>query len=122
MTHRSKIGVVVLLSATMVGWAQGARADHFTGSCGSELNAVEAAIESAVFLGNKATTEESNLLAKLEAAHAKILLGKFSDAVDKLQDISDRATALADAPKPKLEDATGINGAVVDAIACVGAL
>jgi hypothetical protein len=122
MTNRSKMAVVVLLSAAMVGSAQVARADHFTGSCGSELNAVEAAIESGVFLGNKATTDESNLLAKLEAADAKIFLGKFSDAVDKLQDISDRATALADAPKPKLEDATGINGAVVDAIACVGAL
>ena len=122
MTDRSKMGVVVLLGAVMVGWAQVARADHFSGSCGSELNAVEAAIESGVFLGNKATTGESNLLAKLEAANAKILLGKFSDAVDKLQDISDRATALADAPKPKLEDATGINGAVGDAIACVGAL
>lgn len=122
MTNRSRVAVVALMSAAMSGWAPVARADHFTGSCGSELNAVEAAIEGSVFLGSKATTEESNLLAKLEAANAKILLGKFSDAVDKLQEISDRATALADAPKPKLEDATGINEAVVDAIACVGAL
>lgn len=39
-----------------------------------------------------------------------------------LQDISDKATALATAPKPKLEDASGINGAVVTAIGCVGGL
>lgn len=49
-------------------------------------------------------------------------MGKFSDAVDKLQDISDKATALAGAARPKLEDASGINSAVVDAIRCVAAL
>ena len=48
--------------------------------------------------------------------------GKFSDAVDKLDDISMKATELVNAPKPKLVDASGINTAVVSAIACVGAL
>lgn len=60
--------------------------------------------------------------AKLEAAAARVGLSKFSDAVDKLQNISDTATALANAPKAKLEDATQINGAVVTAIGCIGAL
>ena len=49
-------------------------------------------------------------------------MNKFDDAVDKLQNISDTATALADAPKQKLEDASGINWAVVTAIGCVGGL
>lgn len=74
------------------------------------------------FLGKNAATDQSNLLAKLEAAAAKVRLSKFSDAVDKLQNISDTATALAGAQKPKLEDASQINGAVVIAISCIGAL
>ena len=51
------------------------------------------------------------------SAAAKVRLSKFSDAVDKLQDISDTATAFANAPKPKLENAGAINGAVVTATA-----
>jgi len=53
----------------------------------------------------------------------KVSLGKYSDAVDKLEDISDKATQLAIAtPKSKLDDATAINIAVTDAIGCVAAL
>lgn len=122
MANNPKVAAVVLLSAAMSGWAGFAGADHFSGACESQLNALEAAIENAVFLGNNASSDRSNLLAKLEAAAAKLEMGKFSDAVDKLQDISDKATALAAAAKPKLEDAGGINSAVVDAISCVGAL
>ena len=109
-----------LLFAAVGGWTGAASADHFTGTCGSELNALETAIQSGVFLGKNAATDRSNLLAKLEAAAAKIRLTKYDDAVDKLQNISDTATVLAGAPKPKLGDASGINGAVVSAIACVG--
>src|SRR5690606_30236564 len=108
--------------AMLAAWTETASAYPFGGSCGSELSAVGAAIQSAEFLGRKAATDQTNLMAKLEAAAAKVQLTKYSDAVDKLQDISDTATALADAPKPKLEDATGINTAVIEAIACVGAL
>lgn len=92
------------------------------GDCAYELAAVSDAINAAEFLGKKADTDRSNLLAKLQAAEGKVALDKFSDAIDKLVDISDTATALADAPKPKLGDATGINMAVTGAIACVGSL
>ncbi len=122
MTNRKRMAIVVLLLSVIGAWAGVAKADHFTGACAAELNAVEAAIQTGTFVGNKAATDQSNLLAKLEAAAAKVRIGKFSDAVDKLQNISDTATALAGAPKPKLEDASQINGAVVSAIACVGAL
>ena len=86
------------------------------------MNAVQAAIDGGVFLGKNASSNQSNLGAKLEAAAAKIELNKYDDAVDKLLSISATATALADAPKPKLEDATFINGAVETAIGCVGGL
>lgn len=108
------IGVIVLLASS-----NSAAASHFTGSCSIELNVLEEAIEDSVFLGRNAGTSESNLLAKLAAAAAKLALGKLDGAVDKLSDISEKATALATANKPKLEDATAINQAVVDAIACV---
>ena len=98
------------------------QASHYTGSCSLELNAVETSINSAVFLGRNATTDKSNLLAKLDAANAKISQAKYGDAIDKLVDISDAATALAGAAKPKLDDATGINTAVGAAVSCVGLL
>ena len=122
MTNVKKGFAAMLLIATVGGWTGAASAEHFTGPCASELNAVETAIESGVFLGKKAATDQSNLLAKLEAAGAKLALEKYDDAVDKLQSISDTSTALANAPKPKLDDASGINEAVVTAIACVGSL
>ena len=113
---------LALLAAAMGMWTSVASANHFTGACAAELNAVETAIRNGEFLGQRAATDQSNLLAKLEAADATIDLGKFSDAVDKLTDISDKATELANAPKPKLGDASGVNKAVADAIACVGTL
>ena len=116
-------GVTSALLVAAMGIASGT-ASAFTGPCDTELNAVETAIQTATFLGQRATTDKSNMLAKLDAAEAKVLLGKFSDAVDKLTDISDKATELANAPKPKLSeaDATGINSAVAGAISCVGQL
>jgi len=122
MTNMKRGAAAVLLLAAVGGWTGIAWANHFTGACASELNALETTIQNGVFLGKNASTDQSNLLAKLEAAAVKVGLNKFDDAVDKLQNISDTATALADAPKQKLEDASGINWAVVTAIGCVGGL
>ncbi|MGE5337732.1 MAG: hypothetical protein ACM3PU_07880 [Gemmatimonadota bacterium] len=109
-----------------------ARATHFAdlrpcsnggiGTVGSTLNAVELAINSAAFLGRNATSDQSNLLSKLQFAYSKATQQKWGDAMQKLQDISDTATALAGAAKPKLDDATGINNAVTVATACMTGL
>ena len=111
------ISLCILLLSTSV-----SNAAHYDGQCFTELNAVELAVENANFVGKRAETNRSNLLAKLEAANAKITLLKYSDAVDKLTDISGAATTLANAPKQKLEDATDINNATTNAISCTGAL
>jgi hypothetical protein len=111
----SALALVLTLAMTGV-----ASADHFDGTCGDELNVVEQEILAANFMGRKAETDQDNMLAKLEAAYIKIGAGKFVDAADKLLDISDKATALATARKPKLEDATGINEAVIEALVCLG--
>lgn len=111
--------ILALVAAFMLMSTGVANAGHFTGACSTELNAVEAAIEAGVY--NKAGNE-ANLLTKLVAADAKINLGKFEGAIDKLEGISVKATAWAGANKPKLDDAADINRAVMDAITCVGGL
>lgn len=111
---RTVVGVVAAVLAVAGGAA------HAATSCATELDSVGGAIVAATFFGKNAATNETNLLAKLEAARAKLGLGKPGDAVDKLQDISDTATALADATKPKLDDASVINAAVATAIVCIG--
>ena len=122
MTNMKSRTAAVMLLVAVGGWTGVAWAHHFNGACAFELNALEAAIGDGMFLGRNASTDQSNLLAKLEAAAAKVRLNKYDDAVDKLQNISDTATALADAPKQKLEDASRINSAVVTAIGCVSGL
>ena len=101
-----------------------AQADHYVGACSVELNSVHAAIAGATFYGATGETNRSLMLAKLEAANAKIALLKYSDAIDKLDDISAKATELVNAAKPKLssESGTVINTAVSSAIGCVGGL
>ena len=111
-----------LVAATLLFSGVTAASAAYFGNCATELNAVEAAILNSQFTGNKAATDQSNLLVKLQAAEAKVTLAKYSDAVDKLQDISDTATALASAAKAKLTDATAINNAVIAATACVANL
>lgn len=113
-------GCAGVLAVTMM--LATAPASAAPGDCQAELDAVAVAIDSANFLGKKALMDETNMEAKLDAAEAKVARDKFSDAIDKLLNISDKATALATAPKPKLDDATGINTAVSAAIICVGAL
>lgn len=118
--RRRGFGLMLSLVAAFMLMSTGvANAGHFSGDCSTELNAVEAAIEAGDYnkAGNKA-----NLLTKLVAADAKINLGKFEGAIDKLEGISVKATAWAGANKPKLDDAAAINLAVMDAITCVGGL
>jgi hypothetical protein len=80
---------------------------------------VREAINDGNYYGRKASTLASNLDMKLVAAETKLTYYKFDNAVDKLYDISEKATAWADAPKAKLDDATAINYAVTDAITCI---
>ena len=115
-------GCMGALALSMVLAAGPVNAMHISDACAAELNALEIAIDDSVFIGRRADSNQSNLQAKLDAADAKVGLEKFSDAVDKLMEISDKATALANAPKPKLESAVGINQAASAAIVCVGAL
>lgn len=93
----------------------------YAGACGASLDGVEAAIVAATFYDPKAASNESNLILKLDSAAAKLSQNKPLDAIANLESISNRATELANAPKAKLDDATGINVAAASAITCVGA-
>jgi hypothetical protein len=92
------------------------------GQCDDLLVDVKQKIASANFLGNKAETDRTNFLAKPDEAQAKIYLKKNSDLIIKLGNISDTSTVLANAPKPKLDDASAINYTVLSATDCVSAL
>jgi hypothetical protein len=109
------LGILLLLPSE-------SNAEPYTGQCDDLLAAIGQKIESAHFIGNKAETDRSNLFAKLAEAQAKVYLKKYNDSITKLGNISDTSTALANARKPKLEDASAINYAVSNAIGCVGAL
>lgn len=50
-------------------------------------------------------TDLDNLVAKLDAASAKLAAGKNADAVQKLVDFQVKLTELASAPKPKVDPA-----------------
>ena len=86
---------------------------------GLAMDGVESAIKAGVFKNRR---DQDNLLTKLANANSKTTAGKMSDAIDKLEDISNTATALADAAKPKLESADGINAAVLAAQGCLTGL
>ncbi len=86
---------------------------------GYALNAVESAILAASFVR---ASDQSNLLSKLANANSKTLTHKWSDAMDKLEDISSTANALASAAKPKLNSADAITAAALAAQVCISSL
>jgi len=88
--------------------------------CYDQMSDVYDAINYGDFYGRNAEMNKANILAKYDAAHAKLQFYKFSDAIDKLDDIADKATALATAGKPKLDDSTAITEAVSAAMTCIG--
>jgi len=108
---------ILLFAIAMSGASQGALA-----ACDTELGMLKLAITDATFTGKNATRDEENMLLKVEEAESKIKVEKYDDAVGKLIDISDKANALADSPKQKLEDASGINAAVLEAAVCINSL
>lgn len=118
----SKLRVMLITLGVLLLLPSMGNAAHYAVQCATELNSLEMAIEDANFIGRRSATNRSNLLAKLEAANAKISLYKYSDAIDKLEAISDNATNLADAQKQKLADATAINVAVSNSISCTATL
>jgi hypothetical protein len=118
----SRTGKAALLAAVIGGLiasSSNSSAHAMGGPCDAQFAAVESAINDATFLGKNAAGDEASLVAKVAAAEEKAAEGKALDAIAKLEDISSTADALAAAPKPKLQDASAIDAAVADAIACL---
>lgn len=88
---------------------------------GSTVGITLTAVEAAIAAGNftNPTRDQANLQIKLQAAASKANVRKWDDAIGKLEDISNTATALASAAKPKLASAADINTAVDAAQACM---
>ncbi len=96
-------------------------------SCEVELDELRSAIGAAEFTGQRAATDEANMLAKVDDAERKLAQGKAADALQKLENIRETALALStpDAKgKTKLdaEGAAAIIAAVNVAETCIQAL
>jgi hypothetical protein len=96
-------------------------------ACESELNALRSAIGAAEFTGKNRETDRANLLLKVDAAQAKLVEGKFADALQKLGDVRSTVSALStpDAKgKTKLDTAgaAAIDAALTDVESCVRSL
>ena len=115
-----RIRPILMLASALAGLAAGVAHATDVTTCSTEIGQVKQAIDAATFFGQNATSNESNLLAKVNSATAKLGQNKPADAIDNLMSVSDKATDLATAPKPKLDDASAINTAVTGAIACIG--
>lgn len=112
-----QIRTLIALVSVPFALAAGAAHASDTTTCVGEVSVVKDAITAGVFTN---AINQTNLLLKVDAARAKLDLNKPSDAVDLLIAVSDKATELATATKPKLADATGINATASTAVACIG--
>lgn len=109
---------VITLGATAV-IAAPAQATTVT-DCQGEI----ALLRTATLDASLAPKIETGLVGKADAAADKLDLGKFGDALQKLQDYDATLAALHDAPKPKVDedDYDLLNGTVDAAIACVAGI
>jgi hypothetical protein len=78
--------------------------------CVDEMSDVYYGIDGGDFNGRNGEMNKSRMLAKYDAAVSKLKLYKFSDAIDKLDDIAEKATVLS----------TAITKSVSAAIQCAG--
>jgi len=115
-TFKSVVGIALI---TLAGTASAGEFCSSRDQAIERVATVSVAIETAKFLGKRAYNDQTNMLIKAEASISKLKAYKFDDAIDKLVDISDKANALADAPKAKLADATAINNAVGNGVVCI---
>ncbi len=121
---------VLLASSLLLPFATQAAPDECSAWLATEFDSngtviygeVAMAIDEGVYTRKRASTDESNLLAKLAAAEGKVWHNKFSNAIATLEQMTDKATSLVESPKPKLEDANDINYALASAMDCVGNL
>ena len=123
---KTTIKAAILLSAIcMTGTSQVALADVVP--CSDLIGVgVKGAINSAVYSGKLTPDgeykDQVNMLAKAEFAISKLGAGKFEDAVDKLEDISEKANKLAEARKPKLIGVGAIDSEIETAAECINGL
>lgn len=115
--------IMALASLIVVPFAH-ASADECTSrdQFDTHIAAVKDAVWSATFTGRNAEKDRMGMDAKAEAARVKMAEMKFGDAIDKLDDLIEKADALESAPKAKLVDATDIVEAAAEAIYCVSDL
>lgn len=83
-----------------------------TDACTTAIGIAKTATAGTEFSGRNAQKSEDSLIAKLDSAALKASIGKYEDAVQKLNDYRNSVISMADAVKPKLSsmDAYGADG------------
>ena len=114
-----KIRSLVALVAAPLVLAAGSAHAAYGGTCGAEFTALDDAIRNATTF--KAEMDRTNLLGKVSSAVTKVAYDKIDDAVVILDAVSDKASSLASAAKPKLGagDATNIMNGAYATIMCL---
>jgi FIMAH domain-containing protein len=90
--------------------------------CQAQLAALREQTLSTTFTGKNAATDQANLVAKLDAASAKLAEGKFTDAVQKLQDFEAKVQQFIDAGKVAPDAGAALISSAEAVITCVNNL
>jgi hypothetical protein len=118
IVRKINLAVAVLVLALL---ASVARAET-PADCQAQITALRNLTASTSFIGKNAATDQASLLAKLDAAAAKLAEGKLADAVAKLQDFEAKVRQLAAQGKLAPGDADALLAGAESAIACINEL
>ena len=112
----------LILSLLMWGLsASPAQAETLT-DCQAKIDVLKVQTTNANFIGQNAAKNQAGLVAKLDAASAKLAEGKNADAVQKLTNFRDTVAVLNTQGKIDPDDANTLISGADDAIACITAL
>lgn len=113
----SILSLIALLLTLIVPAAWASIAD-----CILAIDTLELQVQASSFFGQNAAKDEAGLLAKLSAAEQKVGVGKFADAIAKLEEFSAKVRTLADSGKLDQADAAVLAEGAQAAIACIKSL
>ena len=124
-TVRTGVGMGILLGLLMsvLLWANASPAQaQSVGECQAKINDLQAATQTATFIGQNAEKNRTGLVNKLTNASAKLEEGKNQDAIQKLTDFKTTVSTLNAQGKIAPADAQTLLTGADDVIACIRGL
>jgi len=111
----------VVLSVLLWVAAQPAHAQTVE-ECQADIAVLRTQTQSATFVGQNSVKDQAGLIGKLDSASTKLVQGKFTDALAKLQSFRARVVALDQQGKILDSEASALVAGADEAIACVQGL